>query len=463
VDLQINKYMRWRVLAYVSLGANVILAAAWVLVAGYWSASPRGTAGSGQEPSGRGSTNVVVRRQFFSWHEVESVDYPTYIANLRSIGCPEPTIRDIIIADVNALYARKRATELVTPEQQWWRTEPDTNIVQAAAEKSRVLEEERRALLARLLGPTWEAGDMVNLPRPSQPGILLDGAVLGPLPPETKQALQEVSVRSQERLDAYLAAQRSEGKEPDPVELARLRQQTRLELQRILSPAQLEEFLLRYSQNATNLRADFGQLRFFNPTADEFRAMFQATDTLDQQIQMLANATDPNGLAQRKALEDQRENAIKIALGAKRYEEYRLLQDPIYRDAVAIAQQVGTPEAARAIYAVNLTTASEQQRIRADSSLTAEQKAIELKKLELEQLQANTVATGGELPPEPAPQPPPRRTHLIRPGDSAAVVALLYGVPVSAIRAANPRVDLNKLKPGESLYIPPTLLPNSLP
>src|SRR5438876_1177567 len=38
--------MRWRVLAYVSLGANVVLAAAWVLVAGYWSASPRGTAGT---------------------------------------------------------------------------------------------------------------------------------------------------------------------------------------------------------------------------------------------------------------------------------------------------------------------------------------------------------------------------------------------------------------------------------
>ncbi|MCX6930391.1 MAG: hypothetical protein NT154_45380, partial [Verrucomicrobia bacterium] len=63
-------------------------------------------------------TNIVVRRQYFSWREIESSDFPTYVANLRQVGCPEQTIRDIIIADVNALFSRKRALELVTPEQQ---------------------------------------------------------------------------------------------------------------------------------------------------------------------------------------------------------------------------------------------------------------------------------------------------------------------------------------------------------
>jgi LysM repeat protein len=456
--------MRWRVLAYVSLGFNLVLAAIWLVAVAQWSAKTQGTPGSASDSAGRGTTtNTVVRRQIFSWQELESADYPTYIANLRSINCPEQTIRDIIIADVNALYARKRATELLTSEQQWWRSEPETNVVLAAAAKARVLEDERRGLLARLLGPNWEAGDMTSLPRPSQPGVVLDGAILGVLPAETKQAVQEVNLRSQERLESYLAARRADGKDPDPVELAKLRQQTRQELQGILAPPQLEEYLLRYSQNASNLRADFGQLRFFNPTADEFRNMFRATDTLDQQIQMLANATDSNGLAQRKALEDQRESAIKVALGPKRYEEYRLLQDPIYRDAVAMAQAAGTPEAARAIYAVNLTAASEQQRIQGDPDLTPEQKAIKLKELELQQLQANTVAAGGDLPPEPPPAAPARRTHVVRPGDTAALVALIYGVPVSAIRAANPRVDLNRLKAGQSIFIPPTLLPNSLP
>src|SRR5438128_2503714 len=150
--------MRWRVLALVSLGVNLLLAAAWLFSAH----SPRSSqttlsAGPGEVMAAHARTNLVLRRQFFSWREVESADYPTYIANLRDIGCPEQTIRDIIIADVNALYARKLATNLVTAEQQWWRSEPDPEVVEAAAEKVRVAEEERRALLTRLLGSSWEA------------------------------------------------------------------------------------------------------------------------------------------------------------------------------------------------------------------------------------------------------------------------------------------------------------------
>jgi hypothetical protein len=47
-------------------------------------------------------------RDGFHWSQLESSDYPTYIANLRSVGCPEETLRDIVIADVDSLYAHKR-------------------------------------------------------------------------------------------------------------------------------------------------------------------------------------------------------------------------------------------------------------------------------------------------------------------------------------------------------------------
>ena len=448
--------MRWRVIAWVSLGVNIALAAALLYL------PPRRAArASGVEP-GQSSTNqgraaIILRRQLFSWQQIESPDYATYIANLRDVGCPEQTIRDIIIADVNQVFARRRATELTTAEQQWWRSEPDTNVVRAAAEKARELEDERRTLLTKLLGPSWESGDLVSIPRPSRPGVVLDGPVLGALSAETKQALQDVSLRSQDRMQAYLDAQRSAGKAPDPADLAKLRQQTRDSLARLLSPPELEEFLLRYSQNANDLRAEFGQLRFFEPTRDEFRAVFRATDAVDQRIQSLADAKDPGSLAAIKALEFQREDAIKVALGAKRYEEYQLLHDPVYRNAVAAADEAGTPEAAATFYAINLAALAEQNRIRSNTNLSADQKSIELKRLELEQLQANTIAKGGDLPPEPPPAPtvpPPRKVYVLGPGDSAATIAMMYGLPVSAIKAANPRVDFNRLKPGDAITIP---------
>ena len=450
--------MRWRLVALVSVGVNIALAAVWLTSTRSWSAKDSAIAAAlGQPPPVQIRTNIVARRQLFSWQDLESGDYAIYVANLRDIGCPEQTIHDIIIADVNALYARKRATEVVTADQQWWRNDADPRVVEAAAQKIRALEEERRTLLARLLGTNWESGDLVNIPRPSRPGVALDGPVLGMLPVDTKQAIQEVTLRSQERMEAYLEAQHRAGKNPAPAEIAKLRKQTREELAHVLSPPQLEEFLLRYSQNANDLRAEFAQLQFFNQTSNEFRAVFRAADLYDQRIQLLADASDPSSVAQRKALQDQRENAIKLALGQKRYEEYQRLQDPVYRDAVAAAEEAGTPEAAGTIYAITLAAQAEQDRIRGDTNLTSEQKNIELKRLELEQLQANTIATGRDLPPEPPPQPAPtqpRKVYVLGPGDSAETIGLMYGLPASAIRDANPNVDFRKLKPGTPITIP---------
>src|SRR5579859_1201571 len=190
--------MRWRAYALFSLGVNVLLIGLWLGLRQHPLAGSLSAVSAVDDSAGNlARSNIVVRRQFFSWSEVESPDYSTYINNLRNIGCPEQTIRDIIIADVNSLYSRRRALEMVTPEQQWWRSAVDTNILQAALEKSRALDDERRALLTRLLGPGWEAGDLVNLPRPSHQGVVLDGPVLGALSADTKQSIQEINERSQ--------------------------------------------------------------------------------------------------------------------------------------------------------------------------------------------------------------------------------------------------------------------------
>lgn len=457
--------MRWRVLFFVLLGINIALGAVWLVSAHHRSAI-RGGAEAAQPPSGVVKTNVVIRRQFFTWAEVESSDYRTFIANLRDIQCPEQTIRDIIIADVNGLYARKLATEIVSPEQQWWRSSPDPAVIRAAAEKVRSLNEERRALLTRLLGPSWESGDLANLPRPSRPGIVLDGPVLGVLSVETKQAVQDISARAQERLEAYLEAQRQRGENPDPVELAKLRRLTRDELTRTLAPLQLEEYLLRYSQDASDLRAALGQLRYFDATPDEFRTVFRVTDSIDQQLQLLGASIDPNTVEQRNALLQQRENAVKLALGPERYDEYVLLQDPAYRVAFADAQKAGDPAAAQTLYQINLATAQEQTAIRANPNLTAEQKAVELKRAELEQLKASAQALGHEMLPDEPPAPPkaqppgpPMSTHpyVLGVGESASSIATAFGVSLQAIQAANPGVRLNRLKSGDIIRVPDSL------
>lgn len=363
--------MRGRALLWILVGTNIALAVMLLSLSHLYSVkepilSARPT------PAGLETvvkTNVVVRRQNFVWNQIESDDYPTYIANLRAIGCPEATIRDIIVADVNQLFAKRRATEIVTAEQQWWRSEPDLDITQAAVVKLKALETERRSLLSRLLGAEWESS---YYPYPAPSGNPLDGPLLGALSPQSKNAVHEIEGRSQERRQVYLEAMQKEGKPADPAELERLRQQTRAELAQVLGPEQLEEYLLRYSNNANALRTE---MRGFEAGPDEFRNLFRARDSIDQQLQSLAGATDPASLQRRKELEQERDGAIREILGTDRFQLYKLNQDPLFRDSRALVQQIGaTQEKLLPLYEINHTTEVEQQRIRNDATLTPEER-----------------------------------------------------------------------------------------
>ena len=111
-------------------------------------------------------TNVVVRHENFTWEQVESTNYVTFIKNLRAMGCPEQTIRDIIISEVDRFYAHRRLEEVTYPNYQWWRSDPDPAVVQAAAAKLEALETERRDVLTTLLGQGWDAQDNEQIAAP---------------------------------------------------------------------------------------------------------------------------------------------------------------------------------------------------------------------------------------------------------------------------------------------------------
>jgi hypothetical protein len=316
-------------------------------------------------------TNVVVRRQNFTWESVESDNYVTYIKNLRDIGCPASTIRDIIVADVDQLYAHRRATEIVSADHQWWKSEPDMDVIQKAADKLKSLEAERRALLTRLLGPGWEtAGN--PLPPATRTGISLTGPVLGELPTQTKQAVYDIAAQTQQKIDAYQESQRKEGKPIDPAELSKMRQDSRLELAKILNPAQMEEFLLRYSNTAFQMRND---LQGFNLSPEEFRNLFHQRDEVEQQTEIYYSGDDPVKLRRKQELENEREAVMEKALGKERYANYVLNRDPVFQQSRATAEQIGAPaELVLPIYQVNQLTEAERRRISNDPTLTAEEK-----------------------------------------------------------------------------------------
>ena len=81
---------------------------------------------------------------------MESPDYRKYLANLRATGCPEKTVRGIIVADVNEQFATAMVAVTKTNQYQFWRKEPVIRSEEQANELQHLLAQKREVL--RTLG-----------------------------------------------------------------------------------------------------------------------------------------------------------------------------------------------------------------------------------------------------------------------------------------------------------------------
>jgi len=93
----------------------------------------------------------------FRWSQIESEHYPAYITDLRTIGCPEKTIRDIILADLEKLYQSRLEASRQTNDGQFWRTaEQREKARRDSNRRERELNREKRAMIKTLLGLDYD-------------------------------------------------------------------------------------------------------------------------------------------------------------------------------------------------------------------------------------------------------------------------------------------------------------------
>ena len=97
---------------------------------------------------------AVIEVEPFHWSQIEAQDYQTYIENLRRIGCPEETIRDLVKRDLDQHYDQLKATAFNkgTTRNNYWKTghpnaisQPNNNtrseLAQLDQEKVKVLKD----------------------------------------------------------------------------------------------------------------------------------------------------------------------------------------------------------------------------------------------------------------------------------------------------------------------------------
>jgi RNA polymerase sigma factor (sigma-70 family) len=247
----------------------------------------------------------------FDWRQVESSDYRQYIANLRAIGCPEDTIRDIIVADVTKLFnSRKKA--LLPSRFEYWRTGVNPwSLNEEQIKELSALDGERRALLRLLLGDTGEeVADHFTEPdfydftfgflsREKQQQIKgindlyaakeSDLRVQGTLTPEKRQALKALHVAKE------------------------------AEMERLLGPEDKQEYDWRVSPTATKIRFAFTGCDL---TEREFQEIFNIQKPFDDEFDPVYTDWNEPGITDRHAqAEQQMEQKLQAALGERRFAE----------------------------------------------------------------------------------------------------------------------------------------------
>jgi hypothetical protein len=319
----------------------------------------------------------------FGWQDVTNEAYVDYVARLRAVGAPEKQVRNIVVADLNDLFDQRRLEHAIKTDSQWWKAETFMGILPMQNFAGANFDEQRRELLTKILGE--DESDSVKLTSLNGAAVNLTGPVLGALPPETWNAVQEICARSMDRHQAYQMARINENKPMDNVELAKLRDQTRTDLAKVLTAEQIEEFLLRYSHNSSRMRTD---LRGIDLSPDEFRKFFRAIDPLEHRIQIDYGGPEALSAKQREQLEAQRDRAAREALTPEHFSQYMSTKDPLYKQAQLMAMQYGlNGKAVQPLHDMQKSLDARRAQIAQNAAMTAEQKAQALQAIGIEHQQ----------------------------------------------------------------------------
>lgn len=316
--------------------------------------------------------------QTLDWRMVESEDYRKYIANLRAIGCPEETIRDIITADVNKLFdQRRREMTASTNKFQFWKAgNPFSSAIDPdRIEKMQALNKEKRALLKELLGvEPEEKPDFLAGFNPFE-------TMLDFLPASKQNQLMDVYMKFQAK-----QAKLFEGGQPDAEDMKKMRQLQKdmdVEMAGMLSPQEYEEYQLRMSQTAMSMRM---QLASFDPQEQEFRSIFQLRKKFDDDYGMsgMGNASKEDR-DKMNAAQKEMNAQVKGLLGDTRYAEYERAQDYAYQSIYRVTERNGLPkDSAIKVYDMKKVAEDQAKAVRSDKSLTPEQRQEALKGIRAE-------------------------------------------------------------------------------
>jgi hypothetical protein len=224
-----------------------------------------------------------------NWRRIESEDYHAYVRNLRAIGVPEQTVRDIVTADVMQTYRdrRRQATADAFGDFVYWdTTEPERQS--ELRHRQRELDSEMHQVLETLLGGGVTSPDTSAEWRNS----VLDERLTF-LPEGKSGQARQLLIDNSETVKQMADLMDNRSNIPDQAEREHIVQQydaLQAELYNVLTPDEYDQLQMTVTFTSENVRR---RLADFHPTEEEFRQIFDVWIEQDQALARLHAAKLP--------------------------------------------------------------------------------------------------------------------------------------------------------------------------
>jgi hypothetical protein len=175
--------------------------------------------------------------------------------------------------------------------------------------------------------------------------------------------------------------------------LSALEQQQREALAGLLTPEELEHYLLRNSETAQRVR---NQLSAFDPNEEEFRAIYRIQAEFDAQFGMISGPLSPEDQQRRGMAQQAMNEQIKAMLGPVRGAEFERANDYSYRQSAQLINRLELPSEITAhIWGVKQEIESRAMAIRRDGSIASADRTQQLAALADEAASKITPLLGG--------------------------------------------------------------------
>ena len=319
----------------------------------------------------------------FHWSQIEAEDYQTYIENLRSIGCPEETIRDLVKQDLDQHYDQLKANVLNKDPSRndYWKTGHPSSLSQPnknARSELAQLDRDKSEVLKDLFGAEGLAGINRSSPYARAQSKLKTGYAMDFIPDETLAELNSMEQDFGSKLLRKMASGASDDQDRNDIKM--LREGRENQIASLLTPEQKFEYDLRKSPTAANLRL---QLDGFNPSEEEFRNIFQIQKEFEDDHGVVQGATISQAEVQeRRSAEQNLKSDIKSLLGEDRFQDYLQQTDYDYKSIDKISQRQGLADNVSAqVYQMKSEAEELARGVRLNANIPIEERQQQLQQI----------------------------------------------------------------------------------